>query len=68
MRKKWTEEGTLSYVHSEKAKKGSVMERGKKDRISSRENKTAEPELVGPERKAKKHQASLSKTNLALKT
>lgn len=55
MRKKWTKEGTLSYVHSEKAKKGSVMERGKKDRISSQENKTAEPEFRRPEKNAKKH-------------
>lgn len=45
MRKKWTKEGALSCVHSEKAKKGSVMERGKKDRISSQESKTAEPEF-----------------------
>lgn len=48
MRKKWTKEGALSCVHSEKAKKGSVMERGKKDRILSQESKTAETEHNSP--------------------
>lgn len=46
MRKKWSEEETLSYVYSEKAEKGFVMEGGKKDRISSQESAAAEPEPV----------------------
>lgn len=46
MRKKWMKGETLAYVYSEKAKKGFVMERRKKDRISSQESKTAEPECT----------------------
>lgn len=44
MRKKWTDRVlTRFYVYSEKAKKDSLMERRKKDRISSQESKSAEP-------------------------
>lgn len=54
MRKKWTKGETLAYVYSEKAKKRSESEDEKKDRISSQESKTAEPECTIPYQNALK--------------
>lgn len=57
----------LSYVYSEKAKKGSVMERRKKDRISSQESKTAEPEYDHPAKKVIRSKITHLKEELTIK-
>lgn len=63
MRKKWTKGETLAYVYSEKAKKRSVNVDEKKDRISSQESKTAEPECT-----ISKHNALKQKKTSAIIT